>query len=70
MKTERKTELTEPAPDRIWSLKELQQLGYGHPCTIKRAAARGEIKVVKLSARRQGVFDSEVKRYRDSRSAA
>lgn len=52
-------------PERIWSLRELEEQGYGHPATLKRAAMRGDLKIIKLSARRQGVRDGDVRQYLD-----
>jgi hypothetical protein len=56
------------ATDRVASLPESSVISNLSVDTLKRAGARGELKILKLSPRRVGIRISELHRFIDARS--
>jgi len=51
--------------DPVHTLQEAGKIAKQHPVTLVRRAKAGKLKILKLSARRRGIRDSELCRYLD-----
>jgi hypothetical protein len=58
----------EPDPLRLLSLQKIRANGGPSPDALKRAAKRGEIQIIRLSANRSAVRETEWERYLAART--